>query len=137
MARHRQGLAVLLAIAAIAVCFMVARRQPARPKSIPEDSAFVHGGEDHWWERCSCDTKEDTNRCQVFNARGAVIWNEVFLPYEGGKAAKEAELQVDGESRIAGPQYVCLKNGRILIPKSSFESFKEFLDRTYGQSKVP
>ena len=137
MARHRPVSVLLLVIAAIAVYFIVSLRQPVIPKNIPADSTFVNGGEDHWWERCSYDSKEDVDDCQILNSGGGVIWNEVFLPYDGGKAAKKAELSVDGESRLVGPQYVCLKNGRILIPRSGFENQKEFLDRRMGQSKTP
>jgi hypothetical protein len=108
----------------------------SRPRNVSKDAIHV-GGAVGWWEWCSYDPKEDMDHCQIFNRGGGVIWNEVFLPYDGGKAAKGPELQVDGESRIVGPQYVCLKNGRILIPKSGFENQKAFLDRTYGQSKIP
>ena len=108
----------------------------SRPRNVPKDAVHV-GGTVGWWELCSYDSNEDMNYCQIFNRGGDVIWNEVFLPYDGGKAAKGAELQVDGESRIAGPQYVCLKNGRILLPKSQFENFKTFIDRRTGKSKAP
>ena len=81
-----------------------------------------------WWERCSYEPKEDVNHCQIFNAGGRVLWDEVFLPYDGGKAAKDSELKIVSDSDIAGPQYVCLTNGRILIPKSDFENQKRAID---------
>lgn len=67
---------------------------------------------------------------------GEILSDEVFLPYDGGKAAEETELKIVSDSGLAGPQYVCLKNGRILIPESHFEQQRRFIDWATGKSKT-
>jgi len=131
MARRRGGLRATLGIVSIACYLMVGGCRtagPARPGNAPPDSVYVVGAYVGWWERCSYEPKEDVNHCQIFNAGGRVLWDEVFLPYDGGKAAKDSELKIVSDSDIAGPQYVCLTNGRILIPKSDFENQKRAID---------
>jgi hypothetical protein len=88
---------------------------------------------DALWQRCSYSQKEGVDRCQVFNNGGGTIVDGVFLPYDGGKAAAELELTIDGSSRFAGPYIICLQNGRILIPQAHFENQREFLDRMTGK----
>jgi len=130
-------LAKLLGITFLALGFPLVGCEPARPNNIPQDSVLVTGADEHWWERCSYDQKENLDHCQIFNAGGDVIWNEAFLPYDGGKAANETDLMIDSNARLKSWQFVCLKNGRILLPKSQFEKFKEFLDRRTGKSRTP
>jgi hypothetical protein len=99
-----------------------------RPNNIPTDSVYVEGGKACWWQRCSYDPNQDSDHCQIFNMGGDIIYDEVFLPYDGEKAPKANELEIDGFSIPRGPDYVHLKNGRILIPKSQFEQQRQFLD---------
>jgi len=99
-----------------------------RPSSAPRDSVYIEGGEAGWWQHCSYDPIQDVDHCQIFNLGGAVLYDEVFLPYDGGKTAKATELEINGRSSLSGPNIVCLKNGRILIPKSHFERLKLFVD---------
>ena len=101
---------------------------PMRPNNVPPDSVYVVGAYVGRWERCSYEPNEDANHCQIFNAGGNVLSDERFLPYDGGKAAKDSELKIVSNSDITGPQYVCLANGRILIPKSHFENQKRAID---------
>jgi len=91
---------------------------------------------DGWWQHCTYDGSRDVDHCQIYNWGGRVIWNEAFLPYDGGIAARDSELVIDNKNRLAGPQYVCLKNGRILIPKTDFDNQKRFLDWATGKSKT-
>lgn len=135
--RSRRRFAKLLGIALLAIGIPLVGCELARPNNIPKDSVLVNGADEHWWEWCFYDQKENVDYCRIFNAGGDVIWNEVFLPYDGGKAANEAELMIDSEARLKSWQFVCLKNGRILLPKSKYEDFKEFLDRRTGKSKAP
>jgi hypothetical protein len=103
---------------------------PARPSNVPLDATYIEGGEvGGWWQHCSFDSGNDVNRCQIYNAGGVVLSDEVFLPYDGGKALTSSLLKIDGDSYLAaGPNYVCLKDGRILIPKSHFQDYKSFID---------
>jgi len=135
MVRQRPGLPILLGIYSIALSIALTGCEPARPRGVPEGAVLVNGPDEHWWQWCSYDQKDDSDHCEIFNGGGDVIWNEVFLPYDGGKAASESELKIDSDTSLKSFQYVCLKNGRILIPKSGFENQKEFLDRRTGGSK--
>lgn len=120
---------LVLAYVALSIAILGCKTSlPRRRDNVPPDSVFVVGANVGWWERCSYDSKEDVNHCQIFNEGGKVLSDEVFLPYDGGKAAKDSELKIVSNSDIAGPQYVCLTNGRILIPKSHFENQKRALD---------
>jgi hypothetical protein len=133
--RHRYAEAlcvgVLLSGLSLAGC------KHARPENVPVDSVYVNGANgEGWWQHCSYLATQDVDHCWIFNWRGGVIEDEEFIPYDGGTAAKESELTIDNDSRLAGPYIICLKNGRILIPKSNFENQKEFIDRMTGKSKT-
>jgi hypothetical protein len=136
MARQRRGLAILFAVAALVSGLGLEGCRPARPSNVPADSVYIVGAWGGWWDRCSYDPKQDANYCQIFNDVGGTISDGVFLPYDGGKAAKEAELKIISHSNLTGPNYVCLENGRMLIPKSQFDVQKRYLDWATGRSKT-
>jgi hypothetical protein len=136
MTRQRHAFGIALSIAALAFVSALEGCKPARPSSVPRDSIYVVGGKVGWWQHCSFDPKQDVDHCQIFNLGGESLYDEVFLPYDGGKAAEEAELSIVGNSDLAGPQYVCLRNGRILIPRSQFEQQRRFVDWATGKSKT-
>jgi hypothetical protein len=68
------------------------------------------------------------DKCQTFNAVGATIEDDVYLPYDGGRLPLPSELAIDPSARLAGPYVICLRNGRILLPQSHFASQKKFVD---------
>ncbi len=120
---------VCFLLAIISFCSLVSSGcAPTRPKNIPIDTTYVDGGKTNWWQRCTYDKDGDVDRCQIFNAGGKTLYDEVFLPYDGRLPAKPSELEINGSSLLAGPSIVCLKNGRILLPKSTFDSQKKFVD---------
>jgi hypothetical protein len=82
----------------------------------------------NWWQMCSYDANQNTDKCQVFNAGGKLILDENFLPYDGGRTPVSSELRIDGSASLAGPYIICLTNGRILLPKSHYASLKSFVD---------
>ncbi len=135
MPTRPQGIVVVLLVEALLfLTLYVTGCRHARPQNVPIDSVYVNAAYgDGWWQHCSYDGTQDVDRCQIYNWGGGVIWDEVFLPYDGGAAARVPELLIDNKNRLAGPQYVCLTNGRILIPKSDFENQREYLDRRTGK----
>jgi len=137
VSKIQNGFAIVLFVGTLLSGFVLTGCRHPRPSNVPVDSVYVNAAnDDGWWQHCSYDGGRDVDHCQIYNWGGGVIWDEVFLPYDGGDAAKESELTIDNETRLAGPQYVCLKNGRILIPKSGFENQKRFLDWVTGKSKT-
>jgi hypothetical protein len=128
MANQRYELTAFLGIMTLTSILWLEGCMPSRPSNVPADSVYIVGADVGWWQRCSYDPKEDVDYCQIYNLGGRVLFDEVFLPYDGGKAAKEDELKIVSRSNLTGPYYVCLENGRILIPKSDFENQKRFID---------
>jgi len=130
MVRHKHGSSVVLGIMVLfsGFCLESCRRSRPRPTSVPRDSVYIEGGEFYWWAHCSYDSDQDADHCQTFNSGGNILKDEIFLPYDGGKAVQESELVIDGKSRFSGPYTVSLKNGRILIPKSDFDNQKRGID---------
>lgn len=136
MTRQQYSTVIALGIVAMVLAFGVQGCMPARPKNVPSDAVYVVGAKGGWWQYCAFDQKRNVDLCQIFNMGGDVVSDEVFLPYDGGKTAGEDELKIVSNSKLAGPQFVCLKNGRILIPETSFEQQKRFLDWATGKSKI-
>jgi len=128
MAKQTYGIVVFISFLALLFWFGLCGCRRARPNNIPSDSVYIEGGKVCWWQRCYYDSSHDLDHCQIFNMVGDTIHDEQFLPYDGGMAAKASELVIDGESIPKGPDYVHLKNGRILIPMSQFELQRDFLD---------
>jgi len=130
MVSQRHGFVIPLSIAALVLGFGLGgcKNSRPRPNNIPRDSVYVEGGKFYWWAHCSYDANQDADYCQTFNSGGDILKDGKFLPYDGGNAAKESALDIDGSSHFSGPYTVGLKNGRILIPKSDFESQKRSID---------
>jgi hypothetical protein len=130
--RSRRGATLRrFTLACVASCFAILGCKttlPKRPNNVPHDSTYVVGANVGWWEHCSYEPAQDVDHCQIFNFGGTVLSDEIFLPYDGGRAAHQSELRIVSNSNITGPQYVCLSNGRILIPKSDFENQKRAID---------
>jgi hypothetical protein len=76
------------------------------------------------WVKCWY--KAPTNYCRIYNAAGEPYYDEVYLPYDGGPAIPESELEVD--PNLSNPAYIHLKNGRTLLPSTNFERHKALLD---------
>jgi hypothetical protein len=136
MVNQRYGLTAFLGIMVFTSGLWFVGCRPSRPSNVPADSVYIVGGEFGWWQHCSYDPKEEVDYCQIYNLGGDILYDEVSLPYDGGKAAKEDELKIVSRSKLTGPNYVCLENGRILIPKSHFENQKRFIDFVTGKSKT-
>jgi hypothetical protein len=124
----RSYLFLILSSVASVACLLSSGCSPARPTNVPSDAIYVSGGKTVWWERCSYDKGQDTDKCQTFNAGGAILEDEVYLPYDGGRPALPPELVIDPDGRVAGPYIICLKNGRILLPQSHFAHDKKLVD---------
>ncbi len=133
------GLAVLLALAA---CSCNLSDQPVflkyrRPANVPSGATLVDQPKGGLWERCVFDAGTHTDRCQIYNWRGGLLYDEAFLAYDGGGAVAQADLKIPGYSALSGPDRVCLANGRILIPESRYEEVKRHLDWATGKRNQP
>ncbi len=114
--------------AAVIYCIRVYSRPavPKRPSNVPPQAVYVSGPKSRGdWEWCWVDRRQEANRCQISNVGGDVLYEGVFLPYEGNEVVPEAKLKITQHS---GPQWVELENGTILIPGSDYPQIKRFLD---------
>jgi hypothetical protein len=91
-----------------------------RPKNVPPDAALVDIAKGGMWQHCVFDEPNAINRCAIYNWKGGVIYDEQFLPYDGGRPLLQTELRIPRNPPSAEPDAVYLENGRILIPKSAF-----------------
>jgi len=108
-----------------------------RPANVPADATLVDQAKSGLWERCAYDPQQTVNRCEIYNWPGGVLYNEEFLPYDGGNPVQPGELKIPKYSPLAGPDVICLKNGRILLPKSGFDRAKKQLDWITGKRSSP
>lgn len=108
-----------------------------RPANVPPDATLVDQAKGGLWERCVYDPQKSANRCEVYNWRGGVLYNDEFLPYDGGAPVQPNELKISKYAPLAGPDAICLQNGRILLPKSGYERAKKHLDWIAGKRSSP
>ncbi len=101
-----------------------------RPPNVPSDAVLVQLAKGGVWQRCTLEATAGKNRCQIFNWKGGLIYDENFLPYDQGPTVGASDLRIPRYVPAVGPDWVCLENGRILLPASRFDQLKSFLDKT-------
>ena len=106
--------------------------QYRRPSSIPSDSVLVQMPKGGVWQHCEVRTESGTIYCQIYNWKGRALYNEQFLPYDGGPAPTAKDLKIPQFVPNVSPDWVCLQNGRILMPASRFDQLKNFLTNGVG-----
>ena len=126
--RARWGAGALIFLAILGYClqdqpFFVNLR---RPSKVPKDAVFVFSTKTLAWERCNYDSHRDLDYCEVWNEDGEVIFNEVYLPLDGGPPIRAAQLKIQNNVRSGlGGEAICLENGRALVPKWLIDARKE------------
>ena len=128
---NSRNLTLLLLLGAALGCsdqpFFLSYRRPA---NVPADAVVVYLAKTGVWQRCSYDSSAKENRCQIYNLMGEKLVDDVFAPYDGRGPVPTLELKIPHHSLTAGPYWITLENGRILIPRSRFDQIKGELDRT-------
>jgi hypothetical protein len=107
---------------------------PKHPVGVPAKAtpiAIPHGYD---WDYCWVDKTTDVNRCQIFNGNGVLMYDGIFLRYEGTGTIPEESLRI---SQKGGEEWVELQDGDILIPKSDYEQIKRVIDWLKGRRKTP
>lgn len=120
--------AVAIAVLLVGVYVYWGSRPPTRPSSVAANAVYVRGAKTGWWQTCDRNNRGEVF-CTISNAGGVVIQEGKFLPYDGGVSPAQEELCIDASHRWTGPDRICLRNGRILIPESRYADLKQFLDR--------
>ena len=101
-----------------------------RPPNVPIDAVLVQLAKGGVWQHCGVESTTGKNRCQIFNWKGGLLYDETFLPYDQGPTVGLSDLKIPKYVPAVGPDWVCLENGRILLPESRFDQLKAFLERT-------
>jgi hypothetical protein len=103
--------------------------QPQRPKNVPSDAILVKYEEGAVWQRCAITPTNGFIRCQIYSEKGRTEHDESFFPYDEGPTLEPAELKIAANDPDAGPDWVCLENGRILMPGSRYDYVKGVLNK--------
>lgn len=106
-----------------------ANGETARPRNVPADAVRVQFHEGAVWQRCWIEPTNSFVRCQIFNEQGRTEHDESFFPYDEGATLTPSELVVAAKDPDAGPDWVCLENGRILMPGSRYDYVKSVLNK--------
>jgi hypothetical protein len=126
---HRGKPAVMATVLlAIVSCGCMGEWPPARPSVVARDAVAVAGSKTVWWQHCTVAEADGAAHCRIRNAGGLVLYDEIFLPYDGPTQLTNAELTIAREPTFPGPDRIWLSNGRVLLPKSRFEDLKKFVD---------
>jgi len=108
----------------VAGCDFVSRKP--MPSNVPRDAVEIPMiGKSTGWVKCSLDSSD--TRCVVFNINGVVVRDDIFLPFDGGPTVTASELQMARDD--SGADYVWLRHGRLLLPRTNFDEHKEFARR--------
>ena len=110
---------------------------PKRPANVPGTAIFASGGKVGWWHYCEFDRNDNQAHCTIWNHGGLVLHAGVFLPSDR-KPLRADELKfVYNERWTDNAQFICLQNGRILVPASDFDRLSQFADWLEGKRPSP
>jgi hypothetical protein len=112
--------------------------QPERPKNVPAAAVLAPGGKvGGWWHYCEFSQTDDKPHCSIWNAGGLVLYQGVFEPLDR-QPLRADELKVVYNPRWGdNAQFICLQNGRVLVPSSDFDRLSEFGEWLEGKRSRP
>lgn len=120
---------VRLIMVFLLLLYYVGCAQPRRPAGVSIGAVRVESVKGGYWQKCEMSESAQT-RCVIWNEGGVILFDEVFLPVDGGStpSAKEvSRLRTWGP--CTGAYQVCLENRRILVPRSHFDEMKAHIER--------
>lgn len=131
----------VLIIGVVTCAMSCGRSEFTRPDDVPFGAVMVNGPKTVWWQNCRVGSGTGAAVvCQIWNARGQMLFNEPFLPYDEHGQLSAGELKIadvpvhgDKDQCVPGADHVCLTNGRTLLPQSRFGVLKRSLDKIHGQ----
>ena len=111
--------------------------QGARKMSLEDAILAPDGKTGGWWHHCEFRDSDDHAHCNIWNANGLALYEGVFLPLDHA-ALNRDELKVVYNSRWGdNTQFICLHNGRVLVPASDFKRLSEFGEWLQGKRSAP
>ena len=110
---------------------------PKRPANVPGAAIFASGGKVGWWHYCEFDETDNQAHCTIWNQVGLILYEGVFLPSDH-KTLDAGELKIVYNERWGdNAQFICLENGRVLVPASDFDRLSQFADHLEGKRPAP
>jgi hypothetical protein len=110
------------------------RSGPTRPANVPSTATAIAIPHGYDWDVCFTDQEASVNKCQIYNGNGVLMYDGVFLRYEGSGVVPQESLKI---SQNGGEQWIQLENGTILIPKTHFEQIHRLVDWLKGRRPAP
>jgi hypothetical protein len=109
-----------------------------RPRNVPTGATLAPGSKvGGWWHYCEFAETDHQSHCTIWNAGGLILYEGVFLPYDR-EPLEARDLKVVYNPRWGDPaQFICLENGRVLIPASDFGRLSTFADWMTGKRTTP
>jgi hypothetical protein len=129
---RRAIVAVSLALVAVAL-WVYLKVLPHRPPNVPNTATPVSMPWGYDWNDCWFDSSQSVSHCQIFNKNGDVLYDDVFLPYEGNGPTSADALKIRRNQGAGGEEWIYLENGTILIPRSRYDKIKKGLDWQTGK----
>jgi hypothetical protein len=128
-----RGLMLLGCAAALslACCHDASPRRPQNVSVKATPVAIPHGYD---WDYCWVDKTVNVNRCRIYNGDGLILYDDIFVRYEGSGVVPEDSLQI---SQKGGEQWIELQDGVILIPQSRYGQVKRLIDWLKGRRPNP
>jgi hypothetical protein len=128
---------VCLTAALLTLLYAQPQDNRERPKNVPSDAILVEfdsesdsgSDKDAVWQRCAIEPTTSFVRCQIFSGKGRTEHDESFFPYDEGPTLEPSELKIAAKDPDAGPDWICLENGRILMPGSRYDYVKGVLNK--------
>jgi hypothetical protein len=120
-------------------------RIPKRPSDISASGIFIERGSVPFklsthgdWLDCWRDSLTSTNRCRLTDERGAVMFEDTFLPYAAQAPLTNTDLRIDAKKTghlsmgVTGYDIslpiIFLQNGTILLPQTDFQRAKNIVE---------
>jgi len=127
-----------------------AGRVPRRPSGLSANALYVERGVVPFmlssrgeWLDCWFDDHERVDRCKLTDKKGALEFEDVFVPYEGQSPLPQVDLVLDHRrtgqvwtgsyERHTLVPIVYLMDGEILLPRSEYEKAKKAVDWSKGR----
>ena len=77
----------------ISASLAVANRMWLAQADVPLNATYVAGGKlGGWWQQCAPVDAGKAVHCFIWNGGGLVLYDEEFLPYDGGASPTAEEL---------------------------------------------
>jgi hypothetical protein len=120
----------LFAPAMLEISILLVSCSAPRPQNAPADAVKVIAPKGTGpWQSCKL-TQEGQVHCWMYNDRGEVLYDDIFVVYSGAQPRSGSDLRISSDG---GEQWIRLENGTVLIPRTQRAEMTGFLDWLFGK----